>query len=192
MNDSSKHLNRPTPQYHLTLLPSCLDTLAAWVPPGRALHIADVENLMGGPLAGAAALRRVRDQYADLARLAEGDHILSACNPRLAVDASRAWFASRWLWRGGKDGAELALLDAVDPDDVARRYNRVVIGSGDHAFTPLAHDLGARGVEVWVVARRRTIARSLGRAADVVALLRPSPQAVASDCAALDDLASAA
>lgn len=140
-------------------------------PPGRTLHLADIENLMGGPLTGLDRLSAVRAQHERLTPPSHGDHVISACNPRLLVDVSLRWLRSRWLTHHGKDGADQALLEALDADDLAARYSRVVIGSGDHAFTDLAEQLRQRGVEVSVVARPGTLHRALGRAAHVHFLL---------------------
>jgi uncharacterized LabA/DUF88 family protein len=53
----------------------------------------------------------------------------------------------------GEDGADMMLLSLAEPDFVAGRYDRVVIGSGDGVFATLAHAVQERGVDVLVVAR---------------------------------------
>lgn len=161
---------------HLSAVPDPTPTQLTWVPPGRTLHLDDVENLMGGPCAGPDALRVAREQYAATTPIHPGDHVIAACNPRLVHQAAATWFPSRWLVRRGQDGADLALLEAVDPADLADRYHRVVIGSGDHAFAPLAQAIRALGLPVWVVARAGSLSRDLARASDLVAYLHPPAQ----------------
>lgn len=55
----------------------------------------------------------------------------------------------------GSNGADRALLEAIDPRRVARRYDELVIMSGDHAFADLAHHANGLGLQVHVVTTRR-------------------------------------
>jgi len=128
---------------------------------------------MGGPRSDLNVLAEARQSYEALVPFKEGDHMISACNPRLVLKAQEVWLDSRWLTRHGKNGADDALVEDSDPEDIARRYHRVVIASGDQAFEPLAKSLRQLGVEVWVIARPGSLARALGRAAKVVGFLPP-------------------
>jgi uncharacterized LabA/DUF88 family protein len=76
-------------------------------------------------------------------------------------------------------------LHAVDPRVAARRFDRIVIGSGDGAFVDLAERLTAAGRRVEVVSRPASLSRRLARAATVVVALpeprdNPPPVAVAA------------
>ena len=144
---------------------------AAWVPRARTLHLHDIENLVGGPKADEERVAVARDEVASVAPPVAGDHVIGACDRSGVLRAFRAWFPCLRLSGTGPDGADLALLAAARPDDVSRRYHRVVIGSGDHIFLPLVHELRRRGTEVWLVARPGSAARGLLRAADVVCFL---------------------
>ena len=55
----------------------------------------------------------------------------------------------------GPDGADQAILAAVDLDRIAQRYQRIVIASGDAAFTWVAQSLRDRGLLVYNVTRTR-------------------------------------
>lgn len=164
---------------HLVLVHDDTRAHPPWVPVDRALHLTDIENLMGGPTGGFHVLAETRERYAALAAIQPKDHVITACNPRLAVMAAAAWFPGRLLTRPGRDGADRALLEATDADDIARRYYRVVIGSGDGAFASLAEQLRTRGLQVWVIARPGTLSRSLAHAANIVGLLHPAPGSTA-------------
>ena len=61
----------------------------------------------------------------------------------------------------GIDGADLALLDDIDPVFAASHYHRVVIGSGDHAFCALVSAVRPPGTAVLVVARPDAVSRDL-------------------------------
>lgn len=126
----------------------------AWVPARRTLHLVDIENLLQRNPSEAVEghWEAATSAYVAAADLGADDHVVVGCHPAFAFLARRFFPACRLLTRTRADGAELAILAAVDVDDVARRYHRVVIGSGDHLFAALAAALRTRGVNVQVIA----------------------------------------
>jgi hypothetical protein len=72
---------------------------------------------------------------------------------------------------GGPDAADARLLEDVDPEWVAERFDRVVIGSGDHIFTEMAIDLRERGLRTCAVGYEDNMARRLRLAVDEVRYL---------------------
>lgn len=87
--------------------------------------------------------------------------VVAACSHRAAKIASFAIPGARWKWRSGPDGADLALLEELDPDALAPRFSHVVIASGDGIFAERAARLAAAGLTVTVVSRRRSLAKRL-------------------------------
>jgi hypothetical protein len=145
---------------------------AAWVPAGRTLHLVDPENLTRVPGSRRACdLVDAADAYALAAGVRDGDHVIVASHPALGVAVLSAFPHARLLFRSGRNGADDALLESADPDDVARRYFQVAIGSGDGKLAQLAQELGLRGVPVVVVARRGRLARRLASRAQRVIFL---------------------
>jgi hypothetical protein len=123
--------------------------------PGRTLHVIDVENLVGGTAAGTAAVRPALVNYRGSVVVRADDHVLLGSGPTLAMAAGLAWPGAQLKLGHGIDGADNALLGALDPDYVAKHYDRVVLASGDHAFAGLVSALRARCVAVLVVTRDR-------------------------------------
>ena len=79
------------------------------------------------------------------------------------------------------DGADRALLGAIDLRRVARDYDELVIISGDHAFAPLARRAKRLGLRVHVVTaeapgQHSMLSRDLAAAADLRTLVRHSPR----------------
>ena len=139
----------------------------------RTLHLVDIENLCGDGFPDHDAAVSVLSSYIEAAKLGADDFGFASANRHLtkylAYDLPDAL---RWVPGGtGPDAAERALLDHTDAGFVARRYDRVVIGSGDHAFADLACDLVAAGREVVVVAVDGSLSRKLSSAATAVVLL---------------------
>lgn len=135
------------------------------LPDGRTLHLVDVENLMGGALNGFTSVGSALDDYESAAGLREGDHMVIAAHPAIAFLAKLSRPGRSIRPAHGKDGADFALLRDADVADLARRYDRVVVGSGDGIFAETVSRLVAAGVRVQVVSRPRSLAFQLRLAA---------------------------
>lgn len=134
-------------------------------PRGRTLHLLDVENLAGGTSNGDGGVAAALAAYRATVRVSPADHVVLGTGPTFACSAAAAWPGARLRVGHGIDGADLALLGDVDPAFAATRYDRVVIGSGDHIFCSLVSALRPLGVAVVVVAPASAISRDLRRLA---------------------------
>jgi hypothetical protein len=106
-------------------------------------------------------------------------HVVIATSHHSAAAAWFAWpAAARRLVRSGPDGADLALLEVLEHENVARRYDLIVIGSGDAIFALPAAKLQEAGATVVVVSRRSALSRRLRLAVrDIRYLDEPFPAA---------------
>lgn len=145
--------------------------------PARRLHLVDIENLAGNPLPSLGQVRKVQGRYG--ARLALGamDQIEVACSHLTLVNAALGWPHAHYRVRSGPDGADLALLDVLWHENIARRFTHVAIGSGDHLFAEEAARLAARGIWVTVVSWRHSLSRRLELAAREVIFLDTGAEA---------------
>ena len=145
----------------------------------RTLHLVDVENLAGGPSVEPWLARAICASYEVVAPTGYGDHIIVATSH---FAAPVAWFAwppeARRLVRSGVDGADWALLEVLERENVAARFAHVVIGSGDGIFAMAAARLQSAGCAVTVVARRRALSRQLRLAVRDVRYLDVPPARV--------------
>lgn len=141
----------------------------------RTLHIVDVENLCGDGFPSRSAAVETLASYAAAARLKPGDFGFASANRHLVRELAHDLpMGIRWVPAGiGPEAADRALIDTTDVDFVARRYDRIVIGSGDHAFTELAGRLVAAGREVVAVAVDGSLSTSLREAVKTVVLMPP-------------------
>lgn len=156
---------------------------ATWAPAGRTLHLVDVENLAEAAHLDEAAVAEQGDSYRSVVDVGAVDHVWIASHPRLAYAARSGWPGARILVGHGPDGADLALLDALAMDDIAERFDEVVVGSGDGVFASTALQLRLLGLQVGVVARAESLSRRLAQAASYVRLL-PGREEVAALAAA--------
>ena len=121
---------------------------------GRALHLIDLENLSGDPRMDLGRAVATVNAYLRTAACGPDDLVRLACNARLYWRVKQDLPAD-WDVRpaNGSDGADRALLASVDAVFVARRFDRLVVGSGDGIFTELALHVRALGPDVWSVSR---------------------------------------
>lgn len=141
------------------------------LPAGRSLHLIDVENLIGGPMAGVEAIGQANVAYRSTVTVRAGDHVVIGVNPALLLDMATAWPGARPVVGHGPDGADHALLAQTRPDDVAARFDRLVIGSGDAIFSGLTAESVRNGLVVLVVSRRESLSRILAVAAQHIRYL---------------------
>jgi hypothetical protein len=137
----------------------------------RTLHLVDIENLAGGPRRVDRWFSTAVREFRLAAGVARDDHVVMAADQSLWKRTAFSFRDGRYLPAFGRDGADRRLLDAAPPEWVAERFDRLVIGSGDHAVAPMAAAAAARGVGVTVVARPRQLSRELRLAAGRVELL---------------------
>jgi hypothetical protein len=136
----------------------------------HTLVLLDIENLCGGALAVTSNMcRQVRYRLAETVDLSSALVVVASgkqaqrMNPHIKRDVG----ATYHLVRPGMDGADKALLAFASSHELLG-YQRVVIGSGDHAFAGLAKELSSKGIDVSVLACRASVARELRNASSQV------------------------
>ena len=149
-----------------------------WRFPERALHVVDIENLAGAPIPSLVQVNEVQDWYMTRLGFGADDQVVMASSHLAFLNAALGWPHARYRVRSGPNGADLELLDVLLHENVAARFNHVVIGSGDGGFFDAAASLADRGVWVTVVSRPGSLSGRLARVArDVVYLDIPEADA---------------
>ena len=128
----------------------------------RTLHLLDIENLAGGRVT-IERCRRIWDEYVTVVGVRPNDQIVSAVAGRNAAAAAFGLPTRlrRVIGRDVKDGADRALMEAIDIGHVASRFEHVVIGSGDHFFVPAARQLRLLGCDVSLALGAAKVAAAL-------------------------------
>jgi hypothetical protein len=150
----------------------------------RAVVLVDIENLLGDDPRAATSegIRATLEELVERARIGTGDLVYVTCNPALAPLVAEHIGGWHLEVRGGRDGADLALLDQVaDHAWLLRSADRLVVASGDGAFTDLVQRCNHDGLPTVVVANARDTAQSLRRnAGRFLPLGRPAQFALAA------------
>jgi hypothetical protein len=135
--------------------------------------LVDIENLVAcpNPTVGEveAAVTAIRGALPDF----ESAQRIVACSHHAAPTVAFAFPRARHLWRSGPDGADLALLDVLDVEQVDQRFEFVTICSGDGIFAASASAFAAAGVDVTVVSVKAHLSARLELAARHVLVLAP-------------------
>ena len=130
-------------------------------PGPRSVHLVDIENLAGHTAFDAAEVARIAAEFHRTAVVASYDHVIVASSHFTAPPTWLGIPNARRLVRSGANGADLALLQVIDTEDLPRRFDRVVVGSGDGIFSEPVARLQAAGCAVTVVSRRGALSRQL-------------------------------
>jgi len=140
----------------------------------RGLHLVDLENLLADPWARGPSVGRALDQYLERAGFRGGDLVFVAGNPWLMVELGWSQLdAARRLSSQGVDchrfaargpqGADNKLLEAAPLAWVARRFDRLIVGSGDGVFADRLAAARAAGLAVRVVSRPESLSHRVAR-----------------------------
>jgi hypothetical protein len=147
---------------------------------GRALHLIDLENLVGGPDADCAAVDAALEAFVTAAVVGPYDLVVVAVNHRIyrraCLSLDRGWEVKL---ASGPDACDHVLIAEAPVDWVADRFDRLVVGSGDAIFIDLVTAVRRLSTPVWVVSRRRRLSRRLASTASQVVSL-PEPMALAA------------
>jgi hypothetical protein len=145
---------------------------------GRAVHLIDVENLVGSACFTCSDAALVHRAYESVAAVSNGDHLILASSHHAAPSAWFAWpHSARRLVRSGLHGADHALLEVIDRECLEERFDRIVLGSGDGIFALAAARLQACGCDVTVVSRRSGLSRHLRLAVRDIRFIDSAPAA---------------
>jgi hypothetical protein len=143
---------------------------------GRRLVVVDLENVVGGPCDTADKVRWARQRLVDVGVLSSEDLVVVGVDQGALVCAGLAWKGPRHVPGYGESGADKALLDVLG-EDVGRRFEEIVLVSGDGIFARTVARLTANGVRVTVVAHEVGLSLRLRMAAARVVLLSSAPGA---------------
>lgn len=156
--------------------------MSATVAPWRRIHLLDLENLLGGWVTCGES-QALFGAYEAAVRVGPHDQVIVGTAHRHAPFwiFQVPWTHQSVLGADVPDGADAALLDAVTPMRWGSGLG-LVLGSGDHAFAPLAEQVRAAGGVVELVVGQGHPARRLVAAASRVTQLVAGfpPMAVAA------------
>ncbi|WP_394276419.1 NYN domain-containing protein [Luteococcus sp.] len=133
----------------------------------------DIENIAQGGVMAPWQAHLVQEELRRSMGLNGGDHVVIGVSHVGVLNSWLGWEGTRprIVAKSGPDGADLALLEVLATEQVAARYDEVVLASGDGIFTEAVTALQAAGTVVTVVAWMNHCAKRLRLAAYRTTLL---------------------
>jgi hypothetical protein len=132
--------------------------------------LVDIENITGGACLTDAAVRSAKQALAGTGQIGEADHVVIGTSHIGLVQVGSNWDGVRYVVRSGRDGADLALLNVLG-ENVAARFESIVLASGDGIFAPAVAALAAAGVPTTVIGWWGHVSRSLQLVASQIVYL---------------------
>ena len=148
----------------------------AWLPrkqrlmQGRRLVLVDIENVVGGAVVAPEAVLWAKANVRKVIDIDPDDQIVIGTSHIGLLSTGCAWPNLRYVVRSGPDGADLALLEVLE-ENIADRFDEVVLVSGDGIFASTVSSLTHDGVTVIVVSHPDGLSSRLRIAASRVTYL---------------------
>lgn len=112
----------------------------------------DIENLIGHGRVSRLQLLAARTQFERVAAPRVEDLVTVGCDAGNALEVGLAFRGARIVRGYGRDGADLALLEAMQDDlESPQTSRRITVGSGDHIFAPLLSLVATQGFNTRVI-----------------------------------------
>lgn len=132
---------------------------------GRRLVAVDIENVVGGAILTSANASWARHQIEKVIELRYDEQVVIGTSHIGVVSTRMGWDGPRIVMRSGPDGADLALLEVLQGERIAERFDELVLVSGDGIFAEVVARLAAEGVKTTVVAHHGGLSKRLRLAA---------------------------
>lgn len=145
---------------------------------GRRLVLIDIENISGGAIRSLAQARWARRMITSTLGLRDQEQVVIGVSKAGAINTGPEWSSARLVAGAGVDGADHALLNVLNNENIASRFDEVTLVSGDGIFTDTIVKLGAHGVKVTVLAHQVALAKRLQMAAARTITFTPNQIAV--------------
>lgn len=145
---------------------------------GRRLILIDIENISGGAIQSLAETRWAQKIITSTLGLRGQEQVVIGVSRAGAINTGPAWPSARLVTGSGVDGADHALLDVLNSENIAGRFDEVILVSGDGIFADTVATLGGQRVKVTVVAHPVSLAKRLQMAAAHSITFSPSQIAV--------------
>lgn len=139
--------------------------------PRRRLVVLDIENINGGSVHCPGDADAAWNDVALAIDLLDSEQVVVGVGPSSLLAAGISRPSARYVMGRGIDGADRALLNVLDGENVEQRFTDVVIASGDGIFADTAARLAAAGVFVTAVARENGLSKRLRLAARAIQTL---------------------
>jgi uncharacterized LabA/DUF88 family protein len=136
------------------------------------LFVIDIENYCGKAVLSQQDVASARQSICDSFRPTSEDLIvIGTSHSENFLSVGLVWRGARMVWSKGHNGADLALIEALETYRL-NSFKEVVLVTGDHIFADKVRQISETGVEVTAVSCRRSLSKKLSVAATNVHIAR--------------------
>ncbi|RNE48177.1 NYN domain-containing protein [Corynebacterium alimapuense] len=133
----------------------------------RKIILIDIENFNGGPIATPGQAHWCRRMLDNWISSTTEDLIVLAADITTVTNVHAGWQRHRILPGHGENGADFRLLEVMD-EDLAARFDEVVLVSGDRIFAEKISWLNGQGLTTTVYSHPDALSKRLRFAANTV------------------------
>ena len=139
--------------------------------PRRRFVAMDIENINGGAVSCQCDADSAWSEVAAAIDLTPGEQVVLGVGPSSLLAAGTSHPEARVVMGRGLSGADHALIEVLDEENLAARFDEIVIVSGDGIFAEVASRLASQGAVVTIVAREGHLSKRLRFAAGEVVII---------------------
>jgi hypothetical protein len=138
---------------------------------GRRLVVVEVESIAGGAVRTNALASWARKLIGEAIALKPDEQVIIGARHASVLATGTRWPGARLVTAYDQDGVQRELLQILQSERIAGRFDELVLVSGNGIFADAIARLGAQDVKVTVVAWPESLSRRLRMAAAEVILL---------------------
>jgi hypothetical protein len=138
---------------------------------GRRLVVVEIESIAGGAVRTNALASWARKLVEEAIALRPDEQVIIGARHASVLAAGTRWAGARLVTARDQDGVQRGLLQILQDEHIAGRFDELVLASGNGIFTEAIAKLGAQGVKVTVVAWPESLSKHLRMAAAETDLL---------------------
>ena len=124
---------------------------------GRALHLIDIENLVGSSEFTEGQVAGVRAEYLSLVKPGVMDQFYVASSRHNEVATAFGWPNCQRQFLTGEDAADYLIIKRAIDAAVAANFDHIYVGTGDHSLANYVTFLQGQGIKVTVVSMERCL-----------------------------------
>lgn len=117
---------------------------------GRRIVLIDIENIVGGAVRTSEEAAWGRTIIETLVEIRPGEHVVVGTCDVGALHVMTEWRDARVVMGTGENGADRQIIDVLTTENLASRFDEVLLISGDHIFAEPLAALRGLGMDVTV------------------------------------------
>jgi hypothetical protein len=138
---------------------------------GRRLVVVEIESIAEGAVRTTPLASWAKHQVAGVIALKQGEQVVVGATHRSILPVRMMWPEPRIVTGSRAEDVQNEILQVLQDEQIAERFDELVLASGNGVYAEAIASLAASGVEVTVVAWPENLSKRLRMAAAHLVLL---------------------